>query len=343
MAFRALGPRALLALDDCDLRAVPVRVQVVGANCDEGSVPDVAGHCELLGDRVRFVPHFPFVPGIIYLATMKLRPAVAPDGGIQVVTEFSIPRDEAGAAPAVTSIFPSGDVPENLLRFYVYFSHPMRRGHAREAITVLGPDGLPLEDVLYRGPVELWDPEMRRLTVLLDPGRLKRGVGPNRALGPPLAPGQVYSFRIARGLTDVHGRNMQADVVKTFRTLAAVREPVIVSKWSITVPRAGGRGTLAMGFGRPLDHASVEGAITIVDMTGLPVAGEVSIPKGEQSWEFVPGTPWLAGNYSVLIASTVEDVCGNGQDGAFDRPLLAPHGPFPTVKKEPLVIRIDRV
>ena len=63
-------------------------------------------------------------------------------------------------------------------------SSSMQRGRVRSEISLLGPDGKPALDVLYRAPVELWDRSMRQLTILLDPGRLKRGVGPNRELGP---------------------------------------------------------------------------------------------------------------------------------------------------------------
>ena len=38
---------------------------------------------------------------------------------------------------------------------------------------------------------ELWDPGMQRLTLLLDPGRIKRGVGPNLEAGLALERGEV--------------------------------------------------------------------------------------------------------------------------------------------------------
>ena len=95
--------------------------------------------------------------------------------------EFSLPREQNALATEVNHIFPSGGcLPENLLRFYVCFSNSMQRGRVRSKISLLGPDGEPAPDALYRAPVELWDRSMRRLTILLDPGRLKRGVGPNR-------------------------------------------------------------------------------------------------------------------------------------------------------------------
>jgi hypothetical protein len=59
--------------------------------------------------------------------------------------------------------------------------------------------------VLYRAPVELWDRSMQHLTILVDPGRLKRGVGPNRELGPPLKVGDEYALVAGSGLVDLSG------------------------------------------------------------------------------------------------------------------------------------------
>jgi hypothetical protein len=72
--------------------------------------------------------------------------------------EFSLPREPKIGPTKVKHFFPSSDsLPENLLRFYVCFSNPMQRGRAAEHISLLGPDGRPAPDVLYRPPVELWD------------------------------------------------------------------------------------------------------------------------------------------------------------------------------------------
>jgi hypothetical protein len=110
-----------------------------------------------------------------------LRPAAArrPELSQALTLEFSLPKAMNAMHAEVKHVFPSSDsLPENLLRFYVCFSNPMRRGRAEEQIGLLGPDGWSAPDTLYRPPVELWDNSMRHLTILLDPGRLKREVGP---------------------------------------------------------------------------------------------------------------------------------------------------------------------
>ena len=107
-------------------------------------------------------------------------------------------------------------LPENLLRLYVLFSNLMQRGRAADNIAILGPDGSPAPDVLYRPPVELWDSNMTCLTILLDPGRLKRGVDPNRMLAPPLSAGQRYTLTVGPGMIDMHGRRLCEGLAKSF-------------------------------------------------------------------------------------------------------------------------------
>jgi hypothetical protein len=147
------------------------------------NVPDVFGRYQVLEDAVRFIPHFPFERGLSYRASFDPRPFGHPELSEVLTLEFSLPKKQDALPTEVKRIFPSNNyLPENLLRFYVCFSNPMRRGRVEAEVSVLGPDVEPAPDVLYRAPVELWDRSMQCLTILLDPGRLKRGVGPNREL-----------------------------------------------------------------------------------------------------------------------------------------------------------------
>ena len=173
-----------------------LRVTVVRPAAPNGDdLPDVFGGYHVSEDAVRFIPHFPFERGLSYQASFDPRPFGRAELSKVLTLEFSLPSEQNALPTEVKHIFPSSDsLPENLLRFYVCFSHSMQRGRAEAEISLLGPDGKPAADVLYRAPVELWDRSMRCLTILLDPGRLKRGVGPNRELGPPLKVGQEYTL-----------------------------------------------------------------------------------------------------------------------------------------------------
>jgi hypothetical protein len=209
----------------------------------------------------------------------------------------------------------------------VCFSRPMRRGWAEEQISLMGPDGLPAPDVLYRPPLELWDRSMRCLTVLLDPGRLKRWVGPNRELGPPLGVGKRYTLAIGPAMVDSSGRFLREACYKTFVVGEAVRDPVAVASWKVLPPKAGSLQPLKLLFPRPLDWALLAHAIAIVGGDDRPISGRVVIEPGERQWSFTPEFPWVATRYAIRIASDLEDICGNNLLGAFDGPLRPDRGP----------------
>ena len=298
-----------------------VRVIGPGAPGDE-DFPDVLGRHEVLEDVVRFIPHFPFDLGIRFRAIFDPRSLGHPELSEVLTLEFSLPRPMSTVRTRVNQVFPSSDsLPENLLRFYVCFSNPMQRGRSQEQIRLLGPDGRPAPDTLYRPPVELWDRSMRHLTILLDPGRLKRGVGPNRELGPPLMAGQKYTLAIGSGMIDFYGRSLRESFYKSFYVTEAVREPIAVEQWKIVPPAAKGRQPLALRFPKPLDWALLWHTISITTEGDHPIDGRNAIDQDESRWSFIPTSPWIAGLYYVRIASSLEDVCGNSLLEAFDRPL----------------------
>jgi hypothetical protein len=322
-----LDPDLLVALGKCArtsyLLQSMLRVRVVGAGTPPGEdLPDVFGRYQVLPGEIRFIPHFPFEPGVHYRASFDPRPLGRPELSEVVTLEFSLPREVRAAGTQVTQVFPSGgSLPENLLRFYVCFSNPMQRGRAEEQIRLLGPDGQPAPDVLYRPPVELWDKSMRHLTILLDPGRLKRGVGPNRELGPPLKAGQEYTLAIGSGMLDSSGRPLRQSIYKRFQVTEAVRERIAVEQWKILPPATKSLQPLVLMFPNPLDWALLWHTIDIASERGQSIDGRIAIDQGEKRWSLTPTSPWAAGSYYVRIASSIEDVCGNNLLEAFDRPL----------------------
>jgi hypothetical protein len=216
ISARNLGPN-LAASPGVRLETL-LRVTVADAGFpDDEDLPDVSGDRQVLSDGLHFVPHFPFAAGVRLRAILDLSALGRPGLAAVLIREFSFPRETATVETEVSQVHPSSDVlPENLLRFYVRFSNPMRRGRAEGNIKVLGPDGNPVPDALYRAPVELWDSSMTCLTVLLDPGRLKRGVGPNRVLGPPLKAGERCMLAVGPGMIDAYGRPLREGFSKSF-------------------------------------------------------------------------------------------------------------------------------
>lgn len=300
-----------------------LRVRVVEtATTPDEEPPDVAGRCQVLESGIQFIPYFPFEPGVRYLATFDPRALSGAVASEPLVLEFSLPKKPVITPADVTHIYPSGELlPENLLRFYACFSNPMQRGCAETEISLLGPDSEPVPDALYRAPVELWDRSMRCLTILLDPGRLKRGLGPNRELGPPLQRGQTYTLTVGGGMIDIFGSPLSAAACKRFRVIDTVRQPIAIGEWKVISPDIDSRRPLALIFPVPLDWALLSHAIAVVSPNGQTVGGRVAIDQREQRWSFTPASRWAADSYEIRVGSELEDVCGNTVLAAFDRAL----------------------
>jgi hypothetical protein len=327
VSVRCLAPDLLSFLRDSPRSAEVLkstfRVTVVHTSSPEATgLPAVSGRYLLFEDEVQFIPHFPFEKEIKYRASFD--PQWLDDAFAEPLSiEFQIPAEQkASAAAEVTQVFPStGILPENLLRFYVCFSNSMQRGRALGEISLLDSEGRPVADALYRPPVELWDRTMRRLTVLLDPGRLKRWVGPNVELGPPLKAGQEYTLEVGSGMVDRDGRRLSQPFRKHFVVGDPVREQISVESWRILPPVTGDRQALILMFEDPLDWALLSHTITVSTPEGWLIDGQVAVDQCERRWNFIPSSPWKAGTYHIAVGSGLEDVCGNTVTGAFDRPL----------------------
>jgi hypothetical protein len=307
-----------------DLLKSVFRVTVAQTLSPEGdSLPNVSGRYILSEDEVQFIPHFPLERDVKYRASFDLQPLGTPLAAESLNLEFLLPSEhQAAALTEVTHVFPSCNLlPENLVRFYVCFSNSMQRGRALDEISLLDSDGQTVADALYRPPVELWDRSMKHLTVLLDPGRLKRWIGPNVELGLPLKANQKYILEIGSGMTDLYGRPLRQSFRKPFAVGDAVQKRISVEHWKILPPVTRTSQALVLVFTSPLDWALLLQTITVESADGSVIDGRVAVDQWERRWSFTPTSPWIAGLYHIRVGSSLEDLCGNTVTGAFDRPL----------------------
>ena len=128
----------------------------------------------------------------------------------------------------------------NQLRVYIYFSEPMSRAEAASHIHMLDSNGKELSGptAVFLPGEELRDPWFKRLTMTLDPGRIKRGLTANEALGPPLIEGKRYTLAIDGSWPDARGVPMVEGFRKTIRGGPAERIPPNPQKWTVTLPKA---------------------------------------------------------------------------------------------------------
>jgi hypothetical protein len=316
----------------------------------ELGLPPMLGEYRVEAGVVRFRPQFPLEPGVEYRARFQPEelpgaalPA-APAAGKSIIADYQLPAaPPAEPTTVVSQIYPSGDVvPENLLKFYVHFSAPMSGGaiydHIRLRDVKAGKDvELPFLEI----DEELWDPRMTRLTLFIDPGRIKRGVQPLEEVGPALEAGKSYTLVIDRAWKDAAGRPMKASYEKAFRAGPPDREPPNPTKWKVEAPKAGTRDALALTFGESLDRALAERLIRVADAAGRPVEGKVAVGEAERGWSFVPAGPWRAGRYDVVVGAMLEDLAGNNPGKPFDLDLQDPGNPTPVEAASPVRLRVD--
>lgn len=280
---------------------------------------------------VRFVPRFPLISGQGYQAELSfdamlaLLPMLVDDIPTElhqqsVVAEFSLPSTEMPATE-VTAVYPTAEqLPENLLRFYVYFSAPMRDGFALEQIQLIDAQGREVEGVFFDPIFELWDPSMRRLTLLFDPGRVKTGLRAHEQLGRALIPGESYTLLIGEELPDANGKPLTQSYEKTFTVTEADLTPPDVINWQVTSPRADSTDSLTVRFPAPLDHGLLTEFLRIQTANGEIMQGQIELDNHETVWHFTPEEPWQAGAYELAVNTRLEDIAGNNLHGLFDTP-----------------------
>lgn len=276
------------------------------------------GTYEFASGVLQFHPRFPLASGVRYRAVFHL-PGTAP-----IEAFFDGAPRPVESTTRVEHIFPSADIlPANTLKLYIVFSAPMSRGEAWGHIHLLDEGGKPIDGAFLEIDQELWDPQMRRITVLFDPGRIKRDLAPNLQMGLPLIEGRKHTVAVDREFMDARGAPLASAFRKAFRAGPVDRAPLDPAQWRIVAPQAGTRIELRLELPKPLDYALLRRTITVHGPGGATprdeITGAVSIGRDETEWSFVPSTPWKRGSHRLSIDNTLEDVAGNRPGRAFDR------------------------
>jgi hypothetical protein len=292
-----------------DLAVVPVHALALA-----GELVGTAGSWALETGAARFTPVFPPVPATVHAVVARSGP------GWTELCRVSVPAIEMEPSTRVDSIDPGGDhLPANVLRMSVTFSAPMQEGGASGRFHLLAEDGGELIGTLLPMPPELWDRPRRRLTVLLEPGRIKRGLQPNVQAGPPLVPGTSVTFVVDGQLTDAAGAPLVSGAERTYRIDKPIRSRVDPAGWEVRWPDSAG-GQLVVRFGRSLDRALVRRCLRVVGPDGRVVPGQAILDRDAAIWTFTPAIASVA-SWSLHVHPDLEDVAGNSVRRPFDRDL----------------------
>jgi hypothetical protein len=325
-----------------------LRVSVKGASSAQpGGPAAVAGRYAVADGSLRFTPMFPFDDGREYevLLTPSRLPGEGGDEPWRKQTLAAVvgkPAVVRSPTTVVSHVYPSGDaVPANQLRMYLSFSAPMDWRSGFDYVRLLDDRGQEVVDAFLPLDADFWNDDRTRYTVFFDPGRVKRGILPNRQMGRALEAGRRYTLVVRREWRDGHGLPLQAEFRREFRATKAIERPLTMAEWKVEVPRADTREPLAITFPSPLDHGLLQRALGVAS-GGAVLAGEASIDPGETRWRFTPKDPWPAGEHQIVALAFLEDLAGNRIGRAFEVDDFERTDRTPEPERHTLAFRVDR-
>ncbi len=311
-----IAPLGAMALQE----AFPVSVQ-------QGGEPiQIQGGYQQGPEGVIFSPRFPFLAGVgRYSAEIRwdrlIEYGVECPRGAARTTSLAFQPGDLGPLEAteVVSLYPRAtEIPENILRFYVTFSQPMARGSLSGLVRIEGADGTDVEAFFLDNSQPLWNGDRTRLTLLLNPGRIKRGVGPNAKLGPALNEGETYRLIVDSSIKDAKGHALAGGFTHTFMVTAPVHRVLHIDGLDTSGIVAGTKDTLKLSFPQLMDVNQLRRLLVVTTGTGEPVAGSIQPADQPYTLLFTPDRPWREERYALEISSYVEDISGNTFLAAFD-------------------------
>ena len=270
-------------------------------------------------DSLRFTPSFPFDAGREY--DVRFDPSSVSRVGLSApVTTAIVPIPGSGRSPStsVIGVYPGSDrIPENLLRMYVLFSKPMGQHGGRDYITFVDDSGRTVPDVVLPLDTDLWNPDRTRYTVILDPGRVKREILPNREMGRALHEGRGITLIVKHDWPDAHGLPLTTDYRRRFQIGPAEERALSTAEWHVAPPVIGSRDPVTVAFAKPLDFGLLQRSLS-VRRGDSTIAGDVRIGPAEVLWQFVPRDEWERGPYMLRVEPILEDLAGNRIGRAFE-------------------------
>tara|TARA_B100001123_G_scaffold439135_1_gene575405 strand:- start:29756 stop:30961 length:1206 start_codon:yes stop_codon:yes gene_type:complete len=322
-----LNPADLVVLDHASLSNTEwqqVFRVFIADDIDSDRLP-VLGKYSITNLTIRFTPLYPFDLGQDYDVVFNPAGFVYRKGlSVEwptdtLVKRFHVKTSVTVPSTAILGVFPSAkELPENQLRFYVFFSAPMGFKGGSAHVSLLDSDGSVIPNAFLPLDVALWNNERTRYTMLFDPGRVKTGIFPNQQDGRPLQSGENYTLVIDRHWADSNGIPLVESYKRSFQVVPPEKRPIVPSAWNLEVPRAGSVDSLKVSFLRSLDYALLHRALVVINSHGEAVQGEMFVQKNETEWYFTPVTPWSYSEYRLLILPVLEDPSGNRVNRSFE-------------------------
>lgn len=275
-----------------------------GNKAPEEMQPQVLGDYTFDGQVLRFKPRFPFELSQSYYAVFNTES--------KVEAIFQASSDHEEYVPLITAIYPSGNkLPANLIRFYLHFSVPMRLDDPYSKVSIIDSDNNTVKNAIYPADPALWSKDGMRLTILLDPGRIKQGLAAHEHWGLALNEGDHYRLMIQQDLQSRTGTSISNDIAFPFRVVKEDKDSPQLREWTIHSPLSGQLDPLMIEFDEPLDRAQCFRWIKVVNELGKTIDGSFDLDYHESKGLFIPRLPWQTGKYILKVYNLLEDLAGN--------------------------------
>ncbi|HEY4144331.1 hypothetical protein [Pinirhizobacter sp.] len=220
---------------------------------------------------------------------------------------------QAGQPDAeVVQVQPSATgVPANLLRLSIVFAAPVD-GPVLARIALRRANGEPLQEPFLQQ--ELWSPDGKILTLLLNPGRVKTGLIAREQWGPILHRGDEVIL------------TLDGQPIKRWHVYPVDVNGPAPSAWTVASVRPGSRQPLVVTLKEPIDGREAD-YLAVVTADDRIMDGTARLRDGEATWTFTPNQVWNAGEYRIVVRGTLEDPAGNRLGGHFETPMNEPPKP----------------
>jgi hypothetical protein len=274
----------------------------------------IIGVFKCVDSQFFFKPKYGFSSGASYTVFIK--------NSSSLEERFIVKIPEVNLEPStyINNVYPTSSIlPMNQLKFYIEFSAPMRLGNAFEHIRLYKMPEMKLEaDAFFVTSEEFWNPNKTRLTILFDPGRIKRGIESNLQLGLPLVEGKNYKLVIDNAWLDINDVKLINDYEKQFEVTSVDRESPNPETWGIIFPKTENKAPIRIDFKEAMDYGLLHSSIAIVDDENTVIEGEIKLLDNESKWEFTPKHNWKKGVYKIMIDPWFEDLSGNNLNRKFN-------------------------
>ncbi len=194
-------------------------------------------------------------------------------------------------------------------------------GNALDFITVYNTTEEKEESIFLALETELWNRQHDRLTLWLDPGRIKTDLIPNRERGLPIKKGNAYTITVDKKWKTATGKELTETYQKQWRVTAPDTLKPDVEKWKVDAPSSNSVTAMSIHFNEPLDHVLAQESIGINGSNGKPMPGAWDLNKWGTTLHFTPLSSWKKGKYEIVVNSKLEDLAGNNLNRLFDENL----------------------